>query len=233
MSHWQRKRANLPNCTDKMLDVMQRCIDAEDCDLPYPTLDDVHGITINALLKRDWIFASYGKKDNRTVYMITSRGRKAAAIYADENYDTRRFDDICPDCGEAPVYYRNGNRTGYCKSCLHKLESKKWKRAQKNPDALCPRCKTRTRHVASSGRVYTYCQECKNARHRENKKRKQEKLRQRVESGEILLCQRCGKKPRHVTSSTVREWCKDCYSAYMLDYNQRRRHPEFYEELTS
>jgi len=167
MTTWQR--ANLPSCTNLMLDVMLLLIHIADNDLPYSTLDDVHGTTINALIKRDWIFPSRGKIDTRTFYMITGRGRKAATVYS---CDTRRYDGVCPNCGKNPVYYfPGGSRSGYCKDCLHEYDRSRAKFSKKNPDKLCPRCGKHPRHVTSGGHVKTYCTKCKNIRNQKYKKR--------------------------------------------------------------
>lgn len=219
-------RAGLATCTYTMLEVLHRLNESRLNDMPFMPVDDVNKHTLRALVKRDWIVISPGKKLDVTRAKITTRGQRAYKIYSDPDYDTRRFDGICPTCETRPRHrHESGRLEGYCLPCLQKYESRRGHRNRRRPDGKCPDC-GKPRYVSPSGHVATYCRSCRNAKHRAHKRKQQQELRQRIEAGDVLLCQRCGERPRHVTPATVRDWCYECYTSYMNDYNHRRRYDQ-------
>ncbi len=171
-------------------------------------LPDVHGRTLWSLLNRDWIFKSPGLDGVR--YKLTGRGLKALKVYEPT---LRRDDGICPACGIRPRnVYPGGREYGYCAECEreHKREG------------LCPRCKERPKHVARTGRVASYCLQCKAERAKDERKRKHQRLLERIAAGEHIKCLKCD-QPRYHTQNTVYDYCYEHYWQYMNEYNDRRR----------
>lgn len=103
--------------TGTMLSVLHQLNAVAHSDVRYLPLPDVHGHTIRALLKRDWIFRSYFPElDDAPTYCITSRGQKAL-----QQFNTpidRHYDGLCPSCRQHPRYrWKNGQLDAYCHDC--------------------------------------------------------------------------------------------------------------------
>lgn len=219
------KRANFPLCTPLMLDVLKRLRASKDAGQPFIRLDDVHGRTLRSLQTRDWIVRSLGVKGDRedVVYSITGRGLKACSIYEvpPEEYVQRRYDNICCRCGQNERgTYASGQRKPYCDACQKKVAQRKHKLFgyQKKP-GLCPMCGIRQKHIEANGRVRSYCKPCRRKRSKQYRREKYKREYARVKAGDVLLCYRCHKRPRHVTGRTVQDYCYECNVAY----NRSRR----------
>ena len=214
------KRANLPLCTDQMLDVLKRLRAAKEAERPFISLDDVHGNCLRALQKRDWIVRSLGVKGDRAnvVYSITGRGLKACSIYEvpPGEYDQRRWDNICCRCGEHERgTYATGRRKPYCDACLKKIAKRRHDLFgyQKNP-GLCPACGIRQKHVMASGQVRSYCKPCRRKHAKQYREEKYKREYARVMAGEVLLCYRCHKRPRWLTGHTLQDYWFECSQSY-------------------
>lgn len=219
------KRANLKLCTVPMLDVLKRLRDAHDDKHPFIYLDDVHGRTIRSLTTRDWIVKSVAPKNlDRPRYKITGRGLRACAIYEipPEEYDPRRYDGICPRCGERERgCYKTGTIRAYCMPCDRAIGRRNHRLygSQKKP-GICPACNKRDKHITPSGDVKSYCLPCCRQKSKIYRRRKYKREREQVARGEELLCYRCHQKPRYVTGNTVQDYCIDCTREYRMS---RRR----------
>ncbi len=225
MSEWQRKIEGYARMTAIMFDVMVRLARRDAAGFPFDVLDGVHKRTIDAMIRRDWIFASKGI-DGDVLYKLTRRGKLAHRMYRTP-LESRRYDGICPICGVRPkAYTRNGNCYGYCKEC-DREKRKRQRRLfgnQKDPNSICPRCGERKVHITASGNVRSLCQPCRRAESKVARKRQTRRKLERIAQGEVLLCIRCKAAPRYHTVNTVFDYCHSCLRAYMNDYNYRRRH---------
>lgn len=217
-----RIRRGLPRITPKMLEVLLFLRQTKADEWPCVPLENIHGLTLNALVNRDWVFKSASDVDDR--YGITARGEHALKVYEPV---LRRRDGICPTCGLRPKHVSPSGRVdGYCLECGNKSKRKayKMKRPGKNPDSLCPRCKKRSRHIYASGRPCTYCLHCKNVLNRRRKKEDRKRDAQLAQQGIVKLCARpdCT-RPRHVSPSGVLDWCHEHYREWYNDYRHRKR----------
>lgn len=215
-----RKRRDLPLCTPPMMKVLLELRAAAEADSPFIHLPGVHSRTLRSLLNRDWIFKSPGSDGTR--YKVTGRGLKALKVYEPT---LRRTDDICPTCGIRPKkVYPGGSKGGYCDECEreHKRKQLKLKGKQLNPDGLCPRCKERPKHKTRKGGVRSYCNVCKKELAKDERKRKHQRLLERIAAGEHIKCLKCD-EPRYHTQNTVYDYCYKHYRQYMNEYNDRRR----------
>lgn len=219
------KRANLPICTAKMLDVLKQLREGYQADRPFMYLDDVHGRTIRSLIYRDWIVKSVDRKGlDRPRYKITGRGLKACAIYEvpPEEYDIRRSDGICPRCCERPRgVYSTGRRKAYCDDCTQLRNQRRYHffGYQKKP-GLCPTCNKLPKHITGSGSVRSYCLPCRRKQAKVYRKQKYAREFAMVQRGEVLLCYRCHERPRWLTGKTLQDYCEDCTRTYRIE---RRR----------
>lgn len=227
-----RIRANLPLCTQVMHEVMGRLIDVADKhDMPFIYLDGVHGRTLNALIRRDWIVRSVSnprEQLDRPRYKITGRGRHAHRIYGipTSEYDQRHFDGLCPACRERPkIKTPGGADYGYCEPCLIKQRRRKrWSNKQKDPNGLCPMCGKRKRHITTSGNVRSYCLPCRRQRNKQARKRYNDDLLRRIrEEGYQKWCSRCHQNEVYITGTTVTDYCYDCYREYQNEYYWRKK----------
>lgn len=225
VGNWKaRKRANLPLMTQRMMRVLQAMRAAKDADYPFVYLDNIHPRTVNALIRRGWIFQSEGKGLDRDRYCITQAGLKALKVY--ERPPERRWDRICPACGLRPKkVYPSGRLYGYCDECERKSKRRAYQLFGRrlDPDGLCARCKRRKRHQYPSGYIIPYCKTCRREKRAEERQRKHERLLQRIRNGEVLLCYRCKTQPRYHNETAVYDYCYDCYREYQNEYHRKRR----------
>lgn len=224
------KRANLPLCTQKMLDVLKRLRASKEAGYPFISLDDVHSLTLRSLQNRDWIVRSLGVKGEcaNVVYSITGRGVKACAIYEipPEEYDQRRWDNICCRCGKNERgIYASGSRKPYCDACLKDIERRtRTLFGYQTKEGPCPMCGTRQKHVTKSGRVRPYCKPCRRKRSKQYRQEKYKREYAQVQAGELLLCYRCHKRPRWLTGRTLQDYCYECAQSYKRQrYHQNKQ----------
>lgn len=220
-----RKFVGFPEMSIMMLRVLMY-MDSQQDDVGHLwlSLEDVHGHTIRALREHDWIVGSDGLDGRK--YKITERGIKVMKHYS-LPVEPRRYDGICPRCGENPVCYsESGNRHGYCRECFRKAK-RRFRRIHptggRAEGQMCPDCGERERHVAPSGKIRTYCLPCRRERQKEYRKRKFQKRLERIEAGEFIACCKCGDKPVHYGETYVSDYCHDCFKDYMNEYNRKRR----------
>ena len=220
------RRAGLPTCTINMLNVMKHIYEKGN---PFAYVNDVDPRTLRALIRRDWVIKSIGKKTLRsrtilddTRYKLTGRGAKALQIYAipPEEYDERRWDGICCRCGERERgWYSNGKRMPYCKQCDSRIKCRARKLfGYKNP-GLCPDCGERDKHIMPSGRVRSYCLPCRRKRAVAYRKQQNEELVRRAKAGEVFLCYGCHERPRQLTKNTLQDYCREC----LMEQKRQRR----------
>lgn len=225
MIDWkQRKLAGYPLITCTMFAVLQRLLDAKQAGNPWLALGDVHGATLNALQRKDWVVHSRGLDGVR--YKITGRGEKVHRVYSYPINDRRHFDGLCPNCRQRPKHtYSTGRKAGYCQECDREITRKQNRRSRQHngKDRLCPTCKRHPRYVTKSGYVRSYCRQCRHERDRKERKRAQERLWARLESGEVLLCYGCHEQPRHITANTIQDYCRDCQLEKQRTSHRRRR----------
>lgn len=215
------KRNGLPSCTRTMWEVMHHLLATKQAGYFFVPLHDVHHRTIHALVERDWIVST---KDGQR-HQITGRGEKAYRVYSNSNHDTRRFDGLCPDCGERPkIETPSGRDYGYCEQCLRKRRRRqRVDLTQRYKDRTCPRCGTRQRHITKSGNVRPYCKPCRREHSKDYRKRYNAELLERIQNGYIKYCSSCHTEPVRITGNTVHDYCEDCHKAYMREYRQSRK----------
>lgn len=217
------QRRGLPMMTRRMFNILRRLRTADEGDAPFITLDDVHKRTINSLVARDWIVASK-KAFGEVRYRITGRGLKALKVY--EVPSEKRSDGLCPRCGvnERRVY-DTGRLSAYCEDCEnhHNRRQYAMKGHQYVPGRLCPDCGERPRHECSTGFIKPYCHECGIRRAKEERRRKHDRLLERIQAGEFIPCCRCKKKPRYHTQRQVYDYCHECYRRQQKNARIRRK----------
>jgi len=206
-----RKRANLPQCSELMVDVMQQLREADG----FIRLNDVHGKTLRSLLNRDWIICSFPRKNpNDKKYKLTNRGQKALEIYEipPDEYDLRRFDNICCRCGERERgVFKSGNPMPYCKPCFRRMQARRYRLfGYQKKHGVCPRCNERQKHVTKTGRVRSYCVPCRREMDKHSRKQRNNRLVERARNGEVFLCYGCKEKPRQLTKNWLQDYCEDC-----------------------
>lgn len=206
--YWMRTRRGEPVMSSLMLDVLLRLQAALRDDTPFIHLENVHKRTLNALLCRDYIFASPGLDGVR--YKLTGRGEKAIQIY--NAPPLRRSDGLCPTCGIHPIHhYSTGASAGYCKECASAYKNLQQKRLRKQQRGrICPDCRERECYVTSTGSLRAWCKPCMDKRRKIEREKRRRIALERVQSGEVLLCYCCKAKPRQVTANTVQDYCFDC-----------------------
>ena len=219
-------RANLPSCTQKMVEVMQRLRECENKSIPFPSLEDVHGRTIWSLMKRNWIMC-ISLSELQPIYRITKRGLKALSIYEipPAEYDQRRYDGICCRCEtNERGYYSTGTMKPYCDDCLKKIAARKFELFgyQKNP-GICPKCQKREKHITASGNVRSYCQPCRRKLSKRLRKRRNKSLVKRARKGEVFICYRCKERPRQLTANTLQDYCYECLVEYRCERKEVSR----------
>lgn len=217
-----RKRGNLPPLNGFQEALLRALLLAKNNDWPWVYLPDgVHPKTLRYVIARDWVYESKGLDGKR--YMISTEGE---SIFRTYQKIVKRTDGLCPTCKKRPrKVSKNGRTYGYCGACL-KIEAKAKYDAcgsQLKPGKCCSRCKKRPRYVASSGRVYCYCKHCKNLKKRQYKRRKQEELRIRIQTGEFIPCAVYGcDEPCAVYGKSVYDYCRKHYAEYQRDYRVRQ-----------
>lgn len=217
---WQRKIGHYPALTSKMLAILELLESALAQDYPFIAVS-AHPRTLKALVNRDWIFASSGLDGVR--YKITGRGMKALNAYRQQ--PPARRDGLCPTCGERPRKVApSGYVYGYCEECNRAYGRKQYalKGHQVKAGRLCSRCHEHPCLVYPSGNTIAYCDECRRALRKDERVRKQQRLLARIEGGEVLLCVRCGEKPRYVGGRTVYAYYHDCYREQQREAAVRR-----------
>lgn len=123
--------------TSTMLSVLHQLNAVAHTDVRYLPLTNVHGHTIRALLKRDWIFRSYFPElDDAPQYCITTRGQKALQQF-NKPID-RHYDGLCPSCRQRPRYrWKNGQLDAYCYECKLAYERDYTKLKTKRVTSAC------------------------------------------------------------------------------------------------
>lgn len=218
-----RKLAGYPLMTNRMLVILEYLRDCKAQGWPAVALEGINPRTLNVMARHDWIFASSGLDGVR--YSITARGLTALEVYSAPAKE-RRYDGLCPRCGERPVHiWPSGRSDSYCLPC----NRVRWRRyyllggGKVMKGNLCPRCKTRTRHVTASGAIRSYCIQCLRARARaERKRRIARELALALEHG-AKPCIRCGERPRYHTANTMYAYCRECYRQQQAAAAKRRR----------
>lgn len=174
--------------------------------LEYPF---AHGTTIKGLIRRDWIFESYGI-DGSVKYKITGRGLGALNIYEPAR---QRRDGICPRCNERPRAVTDGRRVAYCAECERERNRQRHSagKADGDPQRPCSRCGKRPRYQYPGGRLSTYCQHCTNVLRRQNARKNERRLFKEIQKGApVPLCQHCHQHPRYVSVNSVNPYCLGC-----------------------
>lgn len=207
-----RNRDGLPTATGAMLDVLCYLRDMKAADSPFAPLTwpQVDNRTLDALIERDWIFASPGIDD--TQYKITLRGEDALRVYLPRR---NRGDHICPRCNKTPRHIRSsGKRDAYCKSCGSALAAEKRAAGKKNGrlDRPCSRCQKRPRYQWPGGKYSTYCKHCARVTRRQNNRKQQRHLFKQVAAGLIPIppCMDCKESPRVLHPNCISKYCRTC-----------------------
>ncbi len=206
--------------TSPMFEALKLLRDAKKLEWPFIPLEGFHKLTIDALIRRRWIFASPGLDGTR--YKITDAGERALRIF--EKPSRSNPDKICPTCGIRPKHVSASGKThGYCLECDRDLGRRKRQHGvPRFKSDICPRCQKRKRYHYPGGGIATYCKHCNRIMKRRNKKANKQRKIEQARRGE-LICIRCKVKPRHYTEVSVYDYCQDCLKVYMADYNDRRR----------
>jgi hypothetical protein len=233
VNHWkQRHRQGLPVMSQKQMKILQDLRAAKRNDSPFQYLDDVHPKTLRSLTRNDWVFESKGDDKDRTRYRITLRGEQALAVY--EKPPRYRTDGICPQCNERPRRVdESGEVQPYCLECSRELGRKAYakKGHRKKPNQLCPSCRERTRYQYPSGHIIAYCKPCRDAKRKEEKRRKNERLLERIKQGELILCVRCKERPRYHGKKVVYDYCRECYRYQQNLYSKKKLVQRIHELL--
>lgn len=158
-----------------------------------------------------------------TAYKILPEGVKMLEAFGAEK---RRLDNICPCCKTRPRRtHANGQQAVYCHPCeKEKYRQHSMRRLKQHTDRPCVECGDKPRAVTEYGWQYARCEECQRAYAKEASKRHQQRQRERVEAGEVIMC-RCGKAPVHVTRSKVEQYCLTCLNRYSYTHKMRKRLP--------
>jgi hypothetical protein len=186
--------------------------------IPFVELD-LDQRTIRFLIGQDWIVMSRGI-DCKTMYAITGRGEKAYGVFAKP---ARRFDGICPDCGERPkAITKSGKSIGYCRECKKARDNSK---QGMYPDRLrlCPTCGLRVVRRTSTGTLRSWCGPCEKKWRKKERRRRNRRLLARIRKGNPPLCYKCKERPRYVMSKWVSDYCYECNREYHNEYYRRRR----------
>lgn len=214
-----KQREGFDSMTGQMLDVLRYLRTAQEqdrewCALGYPL---AHGITLNALVERDWIFSSDGMDGTR--YKITGRGLKALDAY---ETPAQRRDGICARCGERPRHVTSGGRRiSYCMECERERSRKRNNASRKQP-GICKRCKSAPKQQYSSGNYADLCIACERARGREkNRRARQQQVRAIQQGGPVPLCVKCKTAPVRVFANSVSRWCAACGRVEIRRYKLR------------
>lgn len=224
VENWVSRKRNGVIMTHKQMDVLLHLRQAKELDpeCPYTALDGVYKSIINALTEKGWVWFSPGL--DGTKYYISVHGERALRIF--EKPTGKRYDGICPDCGIRPKHISSsGRKSGYCLECGNRLGRRKYHHGVpkgSSDNGNCPRCNKRPRHVLPGGKQTTYCDYCTRVLKRRNKRKNKQRLIEKARRGE-LMCIRCKKNPRHFTEKSVYDYCFSCWSAYLIEYNDRRR----------
>jgi hypothetical protein len=203
----------------RMFTVLQ-WLAAYDC---FVRLPRVNPRTLRSLTQRLWV--SHENIAGEDCYLITREGKLALEMYSKPR-DARRFDGICPTCGERPRHvFPSGVTGGYCIVCQRKHGRRKVALFghQRKPDALCPRCKERKLLWSASGRPRSHCVVCDKVLRKESRERRRVRDLALIAAGEFLPCRRCKTKPRAHTERSVSDYCVECRRAYAREYYARKK----------
>lgn len=206
-------RDGLDSMTGQMAEILLYLKNAKESGVEFSPLEYpfAHGVAINNLIERDWIFGSRSAFDNSVLYKITGRGLKALKVYLPRR---NRNDGMCTRCGVRPRQTRSsGKLDNYCAECesVRNAQRRKNGTADGDPNRCCSRCGVRPRHQYPGGRLSSYCTECENARCRERNRRQRQQLLKDIRSGgPVPLCKVCNQRPRRVSANSVSNWCKVC-----------------------
>lgn len=217
----QRHLQGWPNLSETAMNVLIRLHNAAQDGAPFDPLADVHKHTLRFLQREDLIFASKGFDGLR--FKLTGRGERTMKAYL---RPPKRHDDICPTCGVNPKHVTAGGRKeGYCKACgLAYKRGQVARHRRIKPGRLCSTCGKRPVHRYAGGSYSTYCTECNRDHKRAQKRRKQARLRARIDAGDVPTCQRPGcTNPIYYSHKWAYEVCTAHWREYMLRYNDRRR----------
>ena len=210
--------------THKMMAVLVHLRQALDDDAPFQYLNDFHMRTVNTLVERFFVFKSPGLDGIR--YKITGRGKMALKLY-ESPVEDRRYDDVCPRCGNNPKhFYPNGRKYGYCLPCarIARRENNQLHgyRQARVFNEVCPRCEKRKRHVSESGRIKSWCLHC---RREDGKTKRPGRTAARlaaIADGDVPKCCKCDDGV-YSTERSVYDYCQKHLREYMNGYNRRRR----------
>lgn len=200
-----RMRDGQPSMTGPMLDILRYLLVCKADETPFAPLEYpfAHGITVEGLLERGWIFQSPGLDGVR--YRITGLGEEALRLY--ERRINRR-DGICPRCGVRPRHVRaSGVRAGFCLEC----DRARCRGKQRNKAGTpCPRCGGQ-RYQYPGGDYSAYCEDCARETRRVNGRKEERALLERIRAGEsVPMCKSCKAKPRRVFVNSVSSYCAEC-----------------------
>lgn len=202
----QYKRAGYPDMTSARLRVLDRLAESADAGQPWVEMH-IKSNLARTLVNMDLIVISVDRYTGTRAYKITGRGRDVLAAYKSP---MKRYDGMCPRCGRPRA---EGKR--YCVDChrdVNRAAATAYrKRQQSNPiDAPCSQCGERPRAVSQYGIQQALCVECAYERGRDYRARRQERLRERIANGEVVICTYCGKRPVQVTENRVAQRCREC-----------------------
>lgn len=108
------ERKGYPRVTQRMIAVLTTLRDYKQDGWSWVHLPEVHGLTINALVRHGLVIYSDGLDGRR--YQITAFGAQALRHYLTPV--ARRDDGLCPICGQAPrKVTMGGNKLAYCRDC--------------------------------------------------------------------------------------------------------------------
>ncbi len=218
----QRQRQYQPPMSEQQINILIRLHNAASAGAPFVDLSSVHKRTRNTLERADLIFPSKGRDGIR--HRITSRGEKVMHAYL---RPVKRSDGICPRCGVNPRRTRStGEAAPYCADCERKIGRRKHELGIQHirPGRPCSSCREKPVRQFPCGRYSTYCEDCGRERKRAEKLRRMQQLRDRVDAGEFVKCQKKGcSNPVYRAANSVYEVCHAHYRDYMTRYNDRRR----------
>lgn len=114
------KRAGLPWCSRQMLFVLRLLNIARERKNPFVELPGVHGKTINALFRHQWI-TKVIHSGSCPKYAITDEGVDAYNVYTQPK-KSNRLDGICSRCGiREKGHFKSGRPRSYCMQCSREM----------------------------------------------------------------------------------------------------------------
>lgn len=210
---WEKRIVNGEPITAMMYYVMREMQSIAD-EFIWVTLDDISDNTIRALLRRRLI--NKAEIQGSTKYMLTSRAVDILVILNKPDDGSK----ICPMCKTNVKHIgESGKLQRYCLLCNRERCRLRYLKngTERSKGAKCPKCKGKL-HRHSGGGLCGYCKKCYLEYSSNEKKRRNQRMLQRLQNGEVVLCAKCGNFPRHYTLNTAYGRCLNCLREYRMSY---------------